>query len=355
MAGGSGTRLWPMSRSSKPKQLLRLTADGKSLLHVSLDRLLGLFDCKDIYIITAADHVAAIREEIPEFPAENLIGEPIGRDTANAIGLSAAILAARDPECLMGVFTADHLIEPKERFQAAVKAAFDTVEQHPECLATFGIKPSWAHTGLGYIHCGPSLGHGPVPACKVLGFKEKPDQPTALGYVESGEYYWNSGMFVWKTATILSLLEQHLPDNAQKLIDLGRDFGQSHWSRKACDIYPQLKKISIDFAVMEKARDVLVVELDCRWADIGSWPELQNITGLDGQGNALLAKYVATLDSQNNVIVSAQDHHLIALIGIRDCIVVHTPDATLVCPKSEAQQIKQLVAQIEQQHEKKYT
>ncbi len=355
MAGGSGTRLWPMSRSSKPKQLLKLTPDGKSLLQASVQRLLGLFDYKNIYIITAADHVAAIQEEFPDLPAHNLIGEPIGRDTANAVGLSAAVLAARSPDCLMGVFTADHLIEPIDQFQKTVKTAFDHIETHPENLATFGIKPTWAHTGLGYVHRGRPIGPEAVPAYTVLAFKEKPDQPTALSYVESGEYYWNSGMFVWRASTILDLLKRYLPENAEKLIELGRQFGRDAWPKLASEIYPQLKKISIDFAVMEKAKDVLVVELDCRWVDIGSWSELQNITGLDDKGNALLAKCVSTLDSRNNVIISSQDHHLIALIGIRDCIIVHTPDATLVCPKTEAQQIKQLVAQLEQQYEKKFT
>lgn len=355
MAGGSGTRLWPMSRSSKPKQLLKLTPDGKSLLQASVQRLLGLFDLKNIYIITAADHVPAIREEFPEFPDENLIGEPVGRDTANAVGLSAAVLAARSPDCLMGIFTADHLIEPVDQFQKTVKTAFDHIEAQPESLATFGIKPTWAHTGLGYVHRGRLIGGSSIPTHHVLAFKEKPDQPTALSYVESGEYYWNSGMFVWRAATILDLLKRHLPENAEKLIDLGRQFGQDHWKKKAGEIYPQLKKISIDFAVMEKAQNVLVVEMNCRWVDIGSWSELENLTGLDDKGNALLAKCISTIDSRNNVIISSQDHHLIALIGIHDSIIVHTPDATLVCPKCEAQQIKQLVAQLEQQYEKKFT
>jgi mannose-1-phosphate guanylyltransferase len=354
MAGGSGTRLWPMSRSCQPKQLLKLTADGKSLLQTSVRRLRGLFNDEDIYIITAADHVSAIHREIPELPVENLIGEPVGRDTANAIGLSAAILAARSPDSLMGVFTADQLIEPVEQFQLAVKTAFDHIEHHPENLATFGIKPTWPHSGLGYILRGRSIGDSAIPTYQVLAFKEKPDPATARLYVDSGEYYWNSGMFVWKVSTILDHLKHHLPENAEKLIDLGRQFGRDDWTQTVADIYPLLKKISIDFAVMEKAKEVLVVELDCRWADIGSWPELQNITGLDDRGNAILAKCVCTLDSQNNVIVSSQDHHLISLIGVRDCIIVHTLDATLVCPKENAQQIKQLVAQLEERYKKTF-
>jgi len=350
MAGGSGTRLWPMSRSLRPKQLLKLSPDGKSLLQSSFHRLLGFFKPDNIFIIAAADHLAPIAEDLPEIPRQNLIGEPVGRDTANAVGLSAAVLVARDPDCTIGVFTADHLIEPVEQFQKAMQTAFCVVEKQPQSLATFGIKPSWAHTGLGYVHRGESSGSEPVPTYRVRGFKEKPDAATAERYILSGEYYWNSGMFVWKGSTILGLLKQHLPENAEKLIDLGRRFGQDGWDDLAKKIYPELKKISIDFAVMEKAPDVVVVELDCRWADVGSWTELKNVTGLDVDGNAVLAHSISTIDSKNNVIISSQDSHLIALIGVEDMIVVHTPDATLVCPKSQCQQIKDLVGRLERKY-----
>ncbi|MFA5863070.1 MAG: sugar phosphate nucleotidyltransferase [Phycisphaerae bacterium] len=355
MAGGSGTRLWPMSRSGRPKQLLKLTPDGKSLLQASVHRLLGLFANKNIFIIAAADHLPAIAENVPEIPPENLIGEPVGRDTANAVGLAAAVLSARDPGCVMGVFTADHLIEPVDRFQCAVKTAFQSVENHPEYLATFGVIPTTPHTGLGYVHRGQMFASDVGSVYKVLAFKEKPNQQIAATYVTSGEYYWNSGMFVWKVSTILNELKTHLPQNADPLIDLGRRFGQSDWPALARYIYPLLKKISIDFAVMEKAKNVLVVELDCRWTDVGSWPELQNITGADGEGNAVLARCLSMIESKHNVIISSQEDHLVALIGVEDFIVVHTPDATLVCPKAQAQQIKNLVSQVEQQYEKKYT
>ncbi len=355
MAGGSGTRLWPMSRALRPKQLLKLHPDGKSLLGASVHRLSGLFAPEDIYIITAADHVGPIADELKEIPRANLIGEPVGRDTANAVGLSAAVLGARDPDCTMGVFTADHLIEPVEQFQQAVVTAFSVVEANPLSLATFGVKPTWAHTGLGYVHRGQAIGAAKIPTFRVLGFKEKPDAPTAASYLASGDYYWNSGMFVWKAKTILGLLAQHLPENADKLIDLGRRFGANGWAELAEKIYPGLKKISIDFAVMEKAKDVVVVELDCRWADVGSWTELQNVTGLDGDGNAVLAQQLSMLGSKNNVVISSDNSHLVALIGVEDLVVVHTPDATLVCPKSQCQRIKELVGQLEEKYGKRYT
>lgn len=356
MAGGSGTRLWPMSRAACPKQLLKLAPDGRSLLQASVQRLLGVFDSDHIYVIAAAHHIDPIAREVPELPRANLIGEPVGRDTANAVGLAAAILAQRDPEGTMGIFTADHLIEPASSFHDAARCAFDAVEKYPHFLATFGVPPRHPHPGLGYVHRGERMDTaGAAPAFKVLAFKEKPDAATARRYVDSGQYYWNCGMFVWKISTILELLRRNLPENIEALVDLGRRYGQPDWPAVAAEVYPRLKKISIDFAVMEKAPDVLVVELDCLWTDVGSWPELHNVTGLDPDGNAVLTPSLHALDSRNNVVISSEDDHLIALIGTEDLIVVHTPDATLVCPKNHAQKIKDLVAQIETKFPNKYT
>jgi mannose-1-phosphate guanylyltransferase len=349
MAGGSGTRLWPMSRATRPKQLLPLCPDGRSLLRESVRRLSGLFAYEDIFIIAAKHHLKPIAEDLKELPKENLIGEPVGRDTANAVGLSAAILAARDPEATMGIFTADHLIEPIETFEAAMGLAYEMAEKHPEYLCTFGIKPTSPHTGLGYVHRGQAMEGSSAGTYKVQGFKEKPDLATAQQYLASGEYYWNSGMFVWKVSTILDQLKQHLPQNTGLLIELGKSYGQAGWDTKAAEIYPQLQKISIDFAVMEKAPKVMVVELACRWADVGSWPELEKVTGLDESGNAILSNLVGMMESKNNVIVSSEADHLVTLIGVEDMIVVHTPDATLVCSKSQAQKIKDMVAMVESQ------
>jgi mannose-1-phosphate guanylyltransferase len=355
MAGGSGTRLWPMSRASQPKQLLRLCPDGSSLLQTSVNRLLGLFAYEDIYIIAAQHHLAAIAEDLPELPKKNLIGEPVGRDTANAVGLSAAILHARDPEAVMGIFTADHLIEPIENFQEAIRSAFDVLEKNPEYLGTFGITPTSPHTGLGYIHRGKKIKSNPTPVYQVQEFKEKPNLETAQQYLDSGEYYWNSGMFVWKVSTILDQLQTHLPENTEKLLTLGRNYGRDDWARLAGEIYPKLEKISIDFAVMEKAKQVMVVELGCRWADVGSWSELENITGRDEAGNAVLAKLVSLIESKDNVVISSEQDHLVALLGAEDMVVVHTADATLVCPLSYVQKIKDLVAHLDEQFGKKYT
>lgn len=346
MAGGQGTRLWPMSRRATPKQLLPFAHGGTSLFRTTLDRLERIFDPQNVYVIAGEDQLPPMREALGDVPEGNFIGEPSVRDTANAIGLGCAILAPKDPDGTVGVFTADHIIEPIDTFQHAVLAALNAVETHPDYLGTLGIKPRSAHPGLGYIHRGRPLGKTDVPTFEVKGFKEKPDQTTAEQYLASGEYYWNSGMFVWKLATIMAELRKHLPHNALLLEELASLFGKPDWPRRSRQVYDQLEKISIDFAVMEKAEKVLTVELDCHWADVGTWGELQNVTGLDESGNAVLADRLLAFDSKDNVVVSSQGDHLIATIGIKDLIVVHTPDATLICTKDQAQRIKELVSQL---------
>jgi len=355
MAGGPGTRLWPMSRKSRPKQLLPFGPDGKSLLRASLDRLTDVFEYHNIYVIAGDAQLDAIHEDLPELPVENLIGEPEPRDTANAIGLGCAILAAKGTPGTVGVFTADHVIEPLDSFRRAVERALDAIESRPDYLGTFGIKPTWAHPGLGYVHRGEKLTDARPPVFNVREFKEKPDPATAEQYLASGEYYWNSGMFVWRTDTIIEHLKQFLPENAQLLIDLATDYGKPTWRERAGEVYGKLKKISIDFAVMEKAKRVLVVELDCQWADVGSWVELKNVADTDGAGNAVLAGELMIVDSNDNVVVSSDKGHLIATIGIKDLIVVHTEDATLICAKDQAQKIKDLVGKLDQQLAGKYT
>lgn len=354
MAGGSGTRLWPMSREHLPKQLLALSPDGKSLLEKSIERLKGLFDPGDIYIISTRAHVKPIAERLAFLPKENLIGEPMGRDTANAIGLAASIIYNRDPDATMGVFTADHIIEPIDRFQGAVLTGYDIVEQNPEYLCTFGIKPKYPHTGLGYIHRAEIIKDGEFPVYRVGAFKEKPDQMTAERYVQSGEYYWNSGMFVWKVRSILDELTRHLPASADKLIKLGKEYGKDNWDTLADSIYPELEKISIDYAVMEKAEKVLVVEMPVNWADVGSWSELGKVIGKDSYGNAKLVDKFVGIDVREGIFVSAEREHLIAAIGVEDLIVVHTKDATLISRRDRAQDVKKIVEIIKEKFGKEY-
>lgn len=350
MAGGAGKRLWPLSRMGRPKQLLPLLG-GKSLLSLAVERLGGMFDDDKIYIITNADYADQIAEALGQIPRENIIGEPLGRDTANAIALAAELLAGRDDDATMAVFTADHVIRPVEKFAEIVGAACEVAEKNPDALLTFGVRPTWPHIGLGYIHCGQS---NPDGTLEVIEFKEKPDHKAARMYVESGRHYWNSGMFVWKVDAIRRALAQFLPETAKKLAPLCEAVRKGEdYTELLAEIYPQLEKISIDYAIMEKAHKVLMVELNCEWLDVGSWGTLEDVLDLDGAGNVVIADNSVIIDSFRNIIVSDNDH-LLAVLGMDDCIIVHSPDATLVCNKSDSQRLKELVDEVNRKYGENY-
>ncbi len=344
MAGGAGTRLWPLSRTMRPKQLLRLF-DGASLLQLARRRLEGLFEPQNIWIITSAHYIDQVAGELPDLPRENLIGEPMGRDTANAIGLAANMLARRDSDATMAVFTADHIIEPRDRFQSAINAGLDAAEQNTDSLVTYGITPAGPNTGYGYVRRGDSVG----PATyRVREFKEKPDKPTAEKYVASGEYYWNSGMFAWRVATIQAELERQLPENAGGLKDLAADWEKVAGTGACADRFGALKKISIDYGVMEGARSVLLVEMNCDWKDLGSWISIASTREPDERGNVAIAPKSLVVDGANNIIVTESDH-LVAALGVKDIVIVHSEDATLVCHRNDVEKIKAL-AEHRKQH-----
>ena len=338
MAGGSGTRLWPLSRQRRPKQLMRLFG-GDSLLQLACRRLQGLFDPGNIWVITSAQYIEQVAEALPAIPRENLIGEPVGRDTANAIGLAAHLLARRDPDGTMAVFTADHLITPQDEFARAIRAGLNAAERFPESLITFGITPVGPQTGYGYVHRGPKVAPGTYG---VLAFKEKPTRDIAAQYVASGDFYWNSGMFVWQLPTILRELGLRLPENSRTLAELAAGWGkmQSDVASTAC---ASLKKISIDFAVMEHAAQVLVVEMNCRWLDVGSWEAVGHTQTPDNSGNMLLASRTLLADSSGNILV-AEDDHFLAALGVHDLVIVHSEDATLICHRDHAEAIRELAA-----------
>jgi len=350
MAGGAGKRLWPLSRVAKPKQFLPLIG-GKCLLELAADRLGGIFDPENIWIITNAQYIEQIRKTLPGVKRENIIGEPFGRDTANAVALATELIGARDEQATIAIFTADHVIRPRECFAQAVNDACDAAEQHADALITFGVRPTWPHVGLGYIQC-----KGPVEAGlrEVESFKEKPEHRVARQYVESGHHFWNSGMFVWTLGAIRQNLSSFLPDSMEKL----RAIGQASAAGKditamLAETYPTLQKISIDYAVMEKAARVLMVELRCEWLDIGSWPALEDVAELDEAGNAVVAENSILVDSFRNVVV-CQDDHLLAIMGMDDCIVVRSADATLVCNKSDSQRLKEFAKLLEGRFGQRY-
>jgi len=345
MAGGSGRRLWPLSRRNRPKQIIELFGD-ESLLRRCVSRVQGIFPSRNIYIVTNAEYSDVVHEHVPELPASNVLGEPVGRDTSNAIGLAATVLYERDPDAVLAVFSADQVIEPVEPLQEAVRGALRFLDNHPEALFTFGIKAAWAHTGLGYLKRGePAPEPFEKTITRVAAFKEKPNKSTAHKYIRSGNYCWNSGMFVWRADTILQNLEMYLPHNAERLRKIAKAWVGDNRQEVLAQEFAQLEKISIDFGVLEQAQHVYMSEVDCRWVDVGSYDTLsENIGRADELDNVITPGTLAEwLDSSNNIAISDCPDHLIAAIHCEDLIIVHTKDATLICRKEETGQLKPLL------------
>ena len=349
IAGGSGTRLWPMSRAAMPKQLIPLIG-GRSLLEIAMRRLDGLVAPQRRHVCAGAGHAEAIHRTLAELGPEQFLGEPCGRDTLNAVGFSAAVLARRDPEAIIAVFTADHVIEPVDRFQTIVNEGYALVEQHSSTLVTFGITPTRAAVGYGYLELGEPLAGS---ARRVRQFREKPDLETATRWFEAGHerFLWNSGMFVWRADTLLDCIRRYAPENHAGLMRIADAWDTPQRQEVLEEVYPSLKKISVDFAVMEPAsRDasvtVAAVGMPLRWLDVGSWPSLAQTCPRDEQGNALAAKRTLLVDTHNTLAASSDPEHLIATIGCEDLVIVHTPDATLVCRADCADSIKELHRQV---------
>jgi mannose-1-phosphate guanylyltransferase len=345
IAGGSGTRLWPMSRGDLPKQLIPFL-DGKSLLRVAFDRFEGMLPVENRYICAGEKHRSAIVAGVPGLRADRLLGEPVGRDTLNAVALGAAVLAQRDPEAVIGVFTADHLIEPVDEFQRTIDQGFNLVEQSPQTLVTFGIAPTGPATGYGYLELDSAIEGG---AFAVRRFKEKPALPLAEEYFRQGadHYLWNSGMFVWRASTLLDCVRRYEPSVFDGLSEVARAWHTPDRDEVLAEVYPTLKKISVDFAVMEPASTdpavrVAAIPMRLQWLDIGSWPSFAATCPKDGSGNAVGAGHHILLHTNNCLVASDDPSHLIATIGCSDLIVIHTGNATLVCRADQAEQIKQL-------------
>ncbi|MGY1821251.1 mannose-1-phosphate guanylyltransferase [Geodermatophilus sp. SYSU D00079] len=360
MAGGSGTRLWPLSRAARPKQLLDVVADdgggAHSLLAEAFDRLRAVLPVEQIWVCTAARYGEQVRAALPELGADRLILEPTARDTANAVGLAAALVADVDPDAELAVVSADHVIRPVERFAAALTTAYDVLARRPRALVTLGITPTAPATGFGYVQRGAPT---EVPgAAEAASFREKPDRATAEAYLASGEYLWNSGMFVWRARTVLDALAEHLPESAAGLARVVAAPAGPERDAVLAEVFPSLPKISVDYAVLEPAATergrVLVVDLDVDWLDVGSWPALAGTLEADGAGNALRGLTVL-LDSERNVVLSDDPDHLVALVGVRDSVVVHTADVTMVCPMADAERVKQLLAAVEAAHASRFS
>jgi mannose-1-phosphate guanylyltransferase len=355
MAGGAGKRLWPLSRQSRPKQMLKIL-DGQTLLNQCFDRLATIFDHRNIIIITNAGYADLVRDNLPGLPYDNVIAEPTVRDTAGAIGLAASVLLKYDPEATMAVVTADQVIRPTKIFQQAVLDGISFVNQNPAAMITFGIEPTYPNTQLGYIKLGDAQKCGDCEnqILKVEAFKEKPDERTAKIYCDSGQYCWNSGMFVWKAKTILSHLFKMLPESQEPLRKIQIEWDGPYQDETLKTWFPRLPKISIDYAVMEKAEDVYAIRLNCRWLDMGSFAALADMISSDENGNIVIAKTSELIDCKNSIIVTEDSGHLIAAIGLKDMVVAHSPDATLVCPIDDTAKLKELLEQIKNRGGEKY-
>jgi mannose-1-phosphate guanylyltransferase len=355
IAGGSGTRLWPMSRAQTPKQLIGFMPGGKSLLQLAVERLDGLVPPQRRYICAGQVHreaiLGALGSQLGD-PQESYLPEPTGRDTLNAVGYSAAVIAQHDPDAVIAVFTADHLIEPVDRFRQIVEEAYQIAQSRPQSLVTFGITPTFAATGYGYLQLGAALPGGGA-AFVVEQFKEKPDAATATSYVQAGpsRYLWNSGMFVWRASTLLSCIARYEPANHAGLQRVAQAWKTPQRQAVLQDVYPTLKKISVDYAVMERASkdpsvQVVAVPMPLTWLDVGSWPSFAQTCARDEAGNAVAAQSPILLDTRNTLVASSDGQHLIATIGLENLIIVHTPQATLICPADRAEDIKKLHAML---------
>jgi mannose-1-phosphate guanylyltransferase len=346
MAGGGGTRFWPRSRQRRPKQFLTLNGD-RSLLQQAMDRIEALAPPERSWIITSEDYRDETGQQIPELPPERTIGEPCRRDTAPCIGLGAALIALQDPTAVMLVTPADHVIEPMQEFRRAVQVAAQMAEEHPSALITFGIPPTYPATGYGYIHRGPQIAHRQgVSIFRVAGFREKPDADRAEQFVVSGEYFWNSGIFVWKAATVLEALREQRPqlyDAVQRIAAAWNGPRRDAVLRRE---YEAVERISIDYAVMEAARDVLVVQAPYKWDDVGSWLALERMNPQDAHGNTVLGTHCGI--NTDNCVIVGDAGHVIATIGIDNLLIVQDGDATLVADRREEGTVKQLVDLLKQ-------
>lgn len=344
MAGGGGTRFWPRSRQARPKQFLTLTGD-RTLLQQACDRLESQVAAQQTWIITAARHRGEALRELPQLPAEQIIGEPIGRDTAACIGLGAALIEQSDPGAVMLVSPADHVIEPTESFRRAVQAATLVIEDRPDSLVTFGITPTHPATGYGYIRRAERIkNYGSCDVYRVESFREKPATELAERFLAEGGYFWNSGIFMWKAGTLLNELRKNKPTLADGVERVAASWNGPDAERVLSQIYPTLERISIDYAVMEKATTAMVLEAPFRWDDVGSWPALERLHAQDGDGNTILALH-SGLNTSNCIIVG-EPGRLIATAGVRDLLIIQDGDALLVADRRDESAVKQIVERL---------
>ncbi len=341
MAGGTGTRLWPLSRENHPKQSLKLVGD-KTMFQHSVHRLTSMFREDRILVVTRAEYKTLLHEQAPQIPAANFLLEPEGRGTAPAIGLAAVYLQKHDPDATMAILTADHFIADTSTFLEALKAA--EMIAGKGCMVTLGIKPTSPSTAYGYIEQDQLLEQiNGLAAYQVRRFIEKPDQETALQMVTRGGYSWNSGMFVWQVSRIMQEFQTHMPDLSQALSRIAQCTHTADYQQNIAQIWQQVKKETIDYGIMEKASRIAVIPISMGWVDVGSWTSLDQLHTPDAKGNVWTVPHIA-IDTHNTIAMGISQK-LIATIGIGDLIIIDSQDALLVCAKSREQEVKKVVSQ----------
>jgi mannose-1-phosphate guanylyltransferase len=352
MAGGGGTRFWPRSRQKRPKQFLTLMGD-RSLLQQAFDRMEAASPPERFWVITGESYREETSRQLPALAADHIVGEPFGRDTAACIGLGAALIAQRDPAAVMLVMPADHVIEPVHQFRRAAHVAEQMAEENPTAFITFGIPPTFPSTGYGYIQRGPFLANRQgISVYRVQAFKEKPKPDTAERFVASGEYYWNSGIFVWKVETIVNALRERQPKLAAAVERIADAWSTPQREAVFRREYERLERISIDYAVMEHSKNGLVVQAPYQWDDVGSWLALERMHPQDADGNTVLATYCGI--TTRGCVITADPGHLIATIGVENLLIVQDGDATLVADRREEGTVKQMVELLKKRGLEKY-
>lgn len=350
MAGGSGTRLWPRSRREKPKQYQALYSDN-TLLQETVKRLEPLIDHENIYVIANASHETLVKEQLSWIPKGNFIGEPMGKDTAPAVGIIATLIHHSDPDAIMLVTPADHVIAKEKQFRQLLEVAAQVASDGPNVI-TIGIRPTFPATGYGYIQMAET--HtviDTVDIFDVVSFKEKPDIHTAEEYVASWRYVWNSGMFIWSAKTVLDLYRDHAPDIYKLLLRYDSAIGTPNESKVFEEVYEAFPRISVDYAILEHANNIHVIPASIGWNDLGSWSSLQEIMEPDEDGNAIIGNHLG-IDT-HNCLIYAKDR-LVTTVGLDNMIVVDAGDVVLVLPSGRSQDIKVLLEQLKKEGKTQY-
>ena len=342
LAGGRGTRLWPQSREHHPKQFADILGSGRTMIQATADRLRGLAEGDHLYVITGNQYADLTADQLPQTPAENILIEPSGRNTAPAIGLACVHLRRRDPDAIMAIFPADHVITDEVAFRQAVGRAIEAADAG--YLVTLGIQPTEPHTGYGYIKRGdpiPGLGEEGAPVYAMVEFLEKPDRAQAKAFLDDGGYYWNGGIFISRVDRMLSEIERQMPDVFARLeaIDAGLDGADPEGALRAA--WADMPAESIDYGVMEGAQNAAVAPMDAGWNDVGSWDALTSILDANDDGNLVIRTDIVSIDSNDNIVYGKEK--FVALVGVDNLIVVDAGDALLVGRRDEIQKVKQVV------------